>query len=90
MYRTYVRAPSRWLRSAALAIGIVGFALTLSGQTHAQKPDKWAQVGGWEIRVDQSVGSGCFAIQTYEDGTVVRMGVDVSDQRVYLRIFNQA
>ena len=36
------------------------------------------------------MGNGCFASQTYEDGTVVRMGVDVSDQRIYLLMFNQA
>lgn len=57
---------------------------------HAQKAAKWAQVGGWDIRVDQSVGNGCFAMQTYEDGTVVRIGVDVSQQRVYLLFLNDA
>ena len=33
---------------------------------------------------------GTTPVHPYEDGTVVRMGVDVSDQRVYLLIFNQA
>jgi hypothetical protein len=94
MYRANVRAPlralSRWLLKAVLTIGIGGLALTIPSQTHAQKPAKWAQVGGWDIRVDQSVGNGCFAMQTYEDGTVVRMGVDVSQQRIYLLFLNDA
>jgi hypothetical protein len=58
-------------------------------QALAEKPPKWAEVGGWEIRVDSTVGNGCFAMQIYEDGTVVRIGVDAGEKRIYLLFFNE-
>lgn len=59
-------------------------------EVQAQKSGKWADVGGWEIRVDASVGNGCFAIQEYEDGSIVRIGVDVDNKRIYLFFSNNA
>jgi hypothetical protein len=47
---------------------------------------KWGQVGGWVIRVDRSVGDGCFAVQVFERGTIVRIGLDITSKRVYLFI----
>ena len=94
MYRTRIRASrrafSRWLKIAVQTVGFAGVAAAIPSQAHAQKAAKWAQVGGWEIRVDQSVGNGCFAMQIYEDGTVVRIGVDVTDKRIYLLFLNDA
>ena len=61
-----------------------------SSAQQSDKPPKWAEVGGWEIRVDSSVGNGCFAMQVYEDGTVVRIGVNVEKQAIYLLFMNPA
>ncbi len=49
-----------------------------------QDTAKWGQVGGWEIRVDRTVGDGCFAMQVFERGTILRIGFDVSAQKIYL------
>ena len=49
---------------------------------------KWGQVEGWEIRVDRSVGDGCFAMQVYEDNTVLRVGFDQTEKAIYLFIAN--
>jgi hypothetical protein len=81
---------SRWLRFAVVAIGLFGSTFALSSQVQAQNAGKWAEVGGWEVRVDPSVGNGCFAIQLYEDGTVVRIGVDVDQKRIYLFFGNNS
>ena len=35
----------------------------------------YAQVGGWQVRVDPAVGNGCFASQYYEDGTGIKLHV---------------
>jgi hypothetical protein len=89
MHRTHV-SRSAFQKLAMLAIGLVGTASAVPFHVNAQKAAKWAQVGGWDIRVDESVGNGCFAMQTYEDGTVARIGVDVSQQRIYLLFLNEA
>ncbi|MBS0523225.1 MAG: hypothetical protein JSS04_06270 [Proteobacteria bacterium] len=63
-------------------------AVALPGTTLAQGTASWGQVGGWKILVDRSVGDGCFAFQPYEDGTIVRIGVDRNHQAVYLLFGN--
>ena len=50
----------------------------------------WAQVGGWQIRVDPGFGNGCFASQYFEDGTGIRLGIDANSQRLYLILANPA
>jgi hypothetical protein len=45
---------------------------------------KWGKVGGWDIRVDRTVGDGCFAMQVFEGGTIVRIGFDVTNRAIYL------
>lgn len=74
------------LRALGLLVAVVSGPL----EVLAQKPGKWADVGGWEIRVDSSVGNGCFAIQQYEDGSIVRIGVDIDQKRIYLFFGNNA
>ena len=75
---------AQFLRSALLAIGLLVAVASGALEAQAQKSGKWADVGGWEIRVDSSVGNGCFALQRYEDGSIVRIGVDVDNKRLYL------
>jgi hypothetical protein len=77
-------------RSALLAIGLLVAVVCGSSEVLAQRSGKWADVGGWEIRVDASVGNGCFAIQQYEDGSIVRLGVDIDNKRLYLFFGNNA
>ena len=48
----------------------------------------WAQVGGWQIRVDPTFGNGCFATQYYEDGTGIRLGIDAHSQSLYIMLAN--
>ena len=45
---------------------------------------QWGQVGGWQIRVDRTVGDGCFAVQEFEGDTIVRIGYDAAAKRMYL------
>jgi hypothetical protein len=50
----------------------------------------YAQVGGWQVRVDPAVDNGCFASQYYEDGTGIRLGIDPDRQKLYLILGNPA
>jgi hypothetical protein len=42
----------------------------------------WEKVGRWDIRVDTSLGSGCFAI-VIDDERVFRFGIDNTSSTVY-------
>ena len=78
-----------FIRTFALAI----FAMSLLAQGARGDNDKtaaWGQVGGWGIRVDQSLGNGCFAGQLYEDGTCVRMGFDLKKKSIFIMLGNAA
>jgi hypothetical protein len=50
----------------------------------------YAQVGGWQVRVDPAVGNGCYAMRYYEDGTGIRLGIDPDRQKLYLILGNPA
>ncbi len=50
----------------------------------------YAQVGGWQVRVDRAVGNGCFASQYSADGTGIRLGIDPDRHNLYLILGNPA
>ena len=67
------------LCSALLSVLVASIARGDSNETA-----KWGQIGGWDIRVDRTVGDGCFALQVFEHGTIVRIGFDLTNRAVYL------
>ena len=65
------------------SLAVVLCSLVACMTAHAQTA-QWGQVGGWQIRVDRTVGDGCFAVQEFEGGTIVRIGYDAAAKRMYL------
>ena len=65
-------------------------ACLLAAPAHAQNSAKWGEVGGWSIRVDRTIGDGCYAHQSYEDGTDVRVGFDMKKKSIFFMIANPA
>ena len=50
----------------------------------AQDTQEWGMVGDWLIGIDPSLGNACYALNSYEDGTVLRTGLDFSgDENVW-------
>lgn len=45
---------------------------------------EYAVVSGWSIRIDTTLNNGCFALATYEKGSVLRVGIDNRDDTVYV------
>jgi hypothetical protein len=75
----------------ACLLGATAGALGLaSAHAESRETAKWGQVGGWQIRVDRSVGHGCFASQLYEDNTSLRVGFDIKKKTIYFMIGNPA
>lgn len=65
--------------------------LTLAGPALAQSDAPlWKEVGDWQIRVDTSLGHGCFAVSRYESGTTFRIGFDMEARKAYLIVGNDA
>jgi hypothetical protein len=48
----------------------------------------WKVVGQWQIRVDPSVGNGCFMLASYERGDVLRLGFNRTDRYGYMLLGN--
>lgn len=56
----------------------------------AQETSRWDSVGGWSIRVDNSVGHGCYIHGRYDSGTNLRLGYDPQASGVYVILGNPA
>jgi len=54
----------------------------------ADEQPLWDRVKGWEIRVDTTIGNGCFAMTSYDEGTVMRIGVNPENDKGYLILGN--
>lgn len=57
-----------------------------SGLSSGEEMPLWKNVGGWDIRVDTTLGNGCFTHQVYEGDTVLRIGVDKLNGGMYVLI----
>lgn len=79
------RLARRWSRPNALAL-ICGIASLLSFAqiANADKSGtlEWGKAGDWTIRVDTTLGNGCFALAQYTGGSAFRIGFDLKDHNV--------
>ena len=60
-------------RLLLLACGLNCFAIS---PAPAQETVLWRSIGQWQIRVDASLGYGCFLVGSYTRGTVLRIGIE--------------
>jgi hypothetical protein len=74
-------------RLLLLACGLNCFAI--SGAL-AQETVLWRSIGQWQIRVDASLGYGCFLVGSYTRGTVLRIGIDQQSGNGYVMVGNEA
>ena len=58
--------------------------LILASISYAKETPLWKIVGGWQIRVDPTLGNGCFTYQFYEGNTFVRIGINKLAGGVYV------
>jgi len=48
----------------------------------------WGEAGGWDVMVDPTLGNGCLIQAEYQDGSLVRIGVDRNQGMGYVAAFN--
>jgi hypothetical protein len=75
------------LRILLLACGLLCASVT---GALAQNTVLWRTVGQWQIRVDASLGYGCFLVGSYTRGTVLRIGIDQQNGNGYVMVGNEA
>jgi hypothetical protein len=73
-------------RLLLLACGLNCFAVS---SAFAQDTVLWRSVGQWQIRVDASLGFGCFLVGSYTRGTVLRIGIDQQNGNGYVMVGNE-
>ncbi len=71
----------------ACAVAVLAGATCLSVPALAQDTREWSQVGHWSIAVDPTLNNSCFALNEYDDGTVLRIGLDLSDEGIWYIMF---
>ena len=69
---------------------VVAFAAITAPALAEPNTPSWGRVEGWDIRVDPTLGNGCFAAQKYQRGSVVRIGVNPNNTTVYFLFGNEA
>ena len=73
-------------RLLLLVCGLNCFAIA---PAFAQDTVLWRTVGQWQIRVDASLGYGCFLVGSYTRGTVLRIGIDQQSGNGYVMVGNE-
>ena len=74
------------LRYAALAIA-VGFS---AGSAFGDGLGHWGASDYWEVLIDPSLGNGCLIQGEFQDGSLVRIGLDRTTGSGYVTVFNTA
>lgn len=46
------------------------------------------KVGNWAIRIDRTLGFGCYAFAYYEDGTILRVMASPADNEIFIGLAN--
>lgn len=66
----------------------LGGLLVLMQPVAAQDAEFWKNVGSWEISIDTTIGNGCYALTSWDGGTVLRIGLNPVEDNFYLLIGN--
>ena len=70
---------------------IAGGVLAQSTPAFSMENDteKYSTVGFWEIRVDDSLGGGCFMLANYDGGAALRIGWKPKAEELYLIVADE-
>ena len=68
---------------------LLALAISL-GATAAAADDSvlWKNVGDWEISIDTTINNGCYAVASWNGGTVMRIGLNPQEDNFYMLIGN--
>ena len=70
--------------------GFMAAATLAAPMANAQSLEQWGTAGGWDVMIDPSLGDGCLIQAAYQDGSVVRIGLDRNQGNGYVTVFNES
>ncbi len=77
------------MRSLFISLLFVILTMSVAGPAAGESGSPlWKKVGAWQVRVDQTVGHGCFAVSLYEEGSLLRIGFDINAKGAYIIVGN--
>jgi hypothetical protein len=56
----------------------------------AQNLEPWGASDFWDVMIDPTLGNGCLIQVQFEDGSVVRIGLDATNGTGYVTAFNES
>ena len=67
-------------KSALFLFSILCMTMTAHHSFAGEGSPLWKKVGSWEVRVDTTLGNGCFAMASYKGGVFFRIGFNASEK----------
>jgi len=100
MFQVFLQLWAKSSRASALVILflVVHCLFGLSNMASAEEQPLWDRVAatiywdrvkGWDVRVDTTLGNGCFAATIYEEGTAIRIGINPKNDNGYILLGNE-
>jgi hypothetical protein len=78
------------MRQVLLATATAVSLLPAATPSRADESPLWETVGSWQVRVDPSLGQGCFMLAHYTTGETLRIGIDATHKANYMVVLNPA
>jgi len=78
------------MKASVLAATLAGFIALPATVAVAQDLQHWGSSDFWDVLIDPSLGNGCLIQSEFEDGSVVRIGLDRITGFGYVTAFNDA
>lgn len=70
---------------------VLALAMSLSaGAAFGEGLEHWGASDFWEVLIDPSLGNGCLIQGEFQDGSLVRIGLDRNTGSGYVTVFNTA
>lgn len=82
----------RILAATALVMkaGVLGIGVLVAGAASAQDLVEWGSSDYWSVMIDPTLGNGCLIQGEFQDGSLVRIGLDKVAGGGYVTVFNTA
>lgn len=72
-------------------VAVLSLAVMSAGSSvWAQSLEPWGASDYWDVLVDPTLGNGCLIQSEFEDGSVVRIGLDATNGTGYVTAFNDS
>lgn len=76
------------MKTGTATLGAAALLLATCGAVQAQGLKEWGFASGWHIMVDPALGNGCLIQTAYDNDTFIRIGLDATQKKGYVTVFD--